>query len=39
MDYLLCGLLIFGLVALFGILVSACVLTVLDWRDVDVDEW
>ena len=38
MDYLWFGLLILGLVALFGILVSACVLAVLDWRDVDVDE-
>ena len=38
MAYLLCGLLIIGLAALFGILVSACVLAVLDWRDVDVDE-
>ena len=38
MDYLLCGLLILGLAALFGILVSAFVLAVLDWRDVDVDE-
>ena len=38
MDYLLCGLLIIGLAALFGILVSACVLAVLDWRDVDVNE-
>ena len=38
MDYLLCGLLILGMAALFGILVSACVLAVLDWRDVDVDE-
>ena len=38
MDYLLCGLLILGMTALLGILVSACVLAVLDWRDVDVDE-
>ena len=37
MDYLLCGLLILGLVALFGILVSTCVLAVIDWRDVDKD--
>ena len=29
MDYLLCGLLILGLAALFGILVSACVLVCL----------
>ena len=38
MDYLLCGVLILGMAALFGIFVSACVLAVLDWRDVDVDE-
>lgn len=38
MDYLLCGLLILGMAALLGILVSACVLAVLDWRDVDVDK-
>ena len=38
MDYLLCGLLILGLVALFGILVSAFVYAVLDWCGADVDE-
>ena len=38
MDYLLCGVLILGMTVLFGIFVSACVLAVLDWCDVDVDE-
>ncbi len=38
MDYLWFGLLILGLVAIFGTLASACVYAVLDWCGVDVDE-
>ena len=36
MDYLLCGLLIFGLGALFGTLASAFVFAVLNWCGVDI---
>ena len=36
MDYLLCGLLILGLVAIFGTLTSAFVYAVLNWCGVDI---
>ena len=38
MNYLLFGLLILGLVALFGTLVFACVGTIVVWFDGDIDE-
>ena len=38
MNYLWFGLLILGLVALFGTLTSAFVYAVLNWCGVDVDE-